>query len=339
MNAVLGTNATNRRRNVRIPTARHAGKQVVFHLKVEAARQVSRNGPTVRARRFYLRLEPADGFARLAHIRGGIAIGSLKVVRETKQDGQTKTLDCSHEHDIAKSSPAESMVQKGRHNIDANVQETQGNGKLAATLDKVRLHLNANTQGTTLSQVQYLWVEHGREPVASQDRKVVKDLKAVVPLTRRMVQRIVVEQHHGLGTKRVGVVLCVVRVRMVRPVLFLPEPLGTADKVCSQTKQVIDPGFLAASAMIGVMLNVHTNQGLGDTVDKRQLPRRSLRHPQVLQIKEEGYIANGTKVPTIRAKLATATDNLEDFRLDLTLKGRVKFVSETTTGKTTLRCQ
>jgi hypothetical protein len=142
-----------------------------------------------------------------------------------------------------------------------------------------------------------------------------------------MSQRIVIEEQHGLGTKTVGVLFGVVGVGVVRPMLLLPEPLGASNKVRSESEKVIHPCFLGRSTMIGIVLNIETNECLGHTINDCQPKGRTVQDPQILKKKEETNEEEGTKEVSRCAKLSSTTHNLKHFLLDFSLKGSIKLVS------------
>ena len=78
--------------------------------------------------------------------------------------------------------------------------------------------------------------------------------------------------------------------------------------------------------MIGIVLNIQTDEGLRDTVNNGKSPAGTLCHPKVLEEKEKGDVKDATRDPANGSKFATTTDNLEHFALDLPLKLRVKLV-------------
>ena len=144
--AVLFANGAHRRGNVRVPGRRHAGEQVVFHLKVEAAGQVARNGAPVRARRFHLRLEPAH-LAVLFRVTFGfvrrIAVGVFKIVRQRKERRQCERFGHAKEQNVADSAEANAVELQRPHHVHVNVQAAQRNGVLAATAHKGAFHFDA----------------------------------------------------------------------------------------------------------------------------------------------------------------------------------------------------
>jgi len=150
---------------------------MVFHLKVESARKATRDEATVRARSLHLRLEPTNGFHSFSallvlHMRR-VTVRMLKVVRKAKQNSQGEALRNTHEHDLTKRSPAPATDSVKRHEaIQKNVRHSQHCGNGRAAFDKVVVHANTNTLGSTLLQGQDLGVEHGRHPISSKDRNV-----------------------------------------------------------------------------------------------------------------------------------------------------------------------
>jgi hypothetical protein len=109
--------------------------------------------------------------------------------------------------------------------------------------------------------------------------------------------------------------------------LFHPEPLASSDKVGTQTKHVVDPGPPRSGAVVGIVLHVQSNKSLGYTVNNRQSVGGSTSHPQILKVKEKGNVRKGTEQVSSGSKLLSTSNNLEDFPLDLLLKGSTKLVA------------
>jgi hypothetical protein len=119
--------------------------------------------------------------------------------------------------------------------IDINVKDTKGNRVLATSPDIVGIHLETNTGSSTLLQVDNLRVKDGRKPVSSQDEHVKEGLEGMDPLTARVAERVIVEQHERLSSETIRVLFIVVGVGMVDPVLLHPEPLASTDKVSAKS--------------------------------------------------------------------------------------------------------
>jgi hypothetical protein len=109
--------------------------------------------------------------------------------------------------------------------------------------------------------------------------------------------------------------------------LFHPEPFASADKVGTQTKHVIDPGFSRRGAVVGIVLHVQSNKSLGHTVNNSQRVGGSTRHPQILKVKEKGNVRKGTAQVSSGPKLLSTSYNLEDFLLNLLFKGSIELVA------------
>lgn len=112
-----------------------------------------------------------------------------------------------------------------------------------------------------------------------------------------------------------------------RPMLFHPQPLASSNKIRSETQQVIDPYFPTCGTMIGIVLHIQTNQSHGNSINDRQRIRGSLKHPQELQVEEKRDTTNGTEKVSRSPKFLSTTDNFKDFRLELSFKLGIKFVS------------
>jgi hypothetical protein len=85
-------------------------------------------------------------------------------------------------------------MSKGSYHVHDNVQESHQDSILASTLDKVTVHVNVGTHGTTLTQIQNLRIKDRRQPISGQDGEIKDDLEAMEPTSGWMIQGIVVKQ-------------------------------------------------------------------------------------------------------------------------------------------------
>lgn len=193
LDSVLLANLANFGSNVGIPSRTHTGEQMVLHLKVEATSEGTRDETTVSAGSLNLGLEPTHRLASLFVRFSRVAVGIFKVVGQRKQDRKAKGLSCSHDHNLPKGSPWIS-VREGCHNVGVDVQETQRNGKLSATLDEVIIHLHTDRKSTTLLEVKNLRVENRRKPVSRQHGKEKESLETMQKRPGGVVQRIIIEK-------------------------------------------------------------------------------------------------------------------------------------------------
>jgi len=116
---------------------------------------------------------------------------------------------------------------------------------------------------------------------------------------------------------------------VMHPVSRLPQPLGAANEIGTQAKQIIDNGIiLGAGPVIGIVLHIQTNKRLQNVIENGQRPRGTVHHPTILQIEKESHIADGTKEPTGGTKFLTPMHNLENFVFDFLFEGCFKFVSD-----------
>ena len=81
--------------------------------------------------------------------------------------------------------------------------------------------------------------------------------------------------------------------------------------------------------MVGVVLHIQSNQSLGNSVDNSKSPGWSAGNPEVLKEEEKGNVERTAEMPSKGSKFSTTTNNLEHLTLDLSLKLRIKLVSET----------
>mmetsp|Transcript_16482 Transcript_16482/g.40255 ORF Transcript_16482/g.40255 Transcript_16482/m.40255 type:complete len:242 (-) Transcript_16482:221-946(-) len=175
-------------------------------------------------------------------------------------------------------------------------------------------------------QVQNLRIKDSGHPVSSKDKWKVKTLKAMDKGPLGVVGFIVVEQNHGFGTQGIGILGPVVGKGVVSPMLFHPQPLGSANEISTQSVHVVDPWSLGGSSVVGIVLDVQSNEGLRDSIDNGKSKGSRGGHPQVLQSKEKTHVENGSNVPSPGSKFTTTADNLEDFTLDFTFEFSVKLV-------------
>jgi hypothetical protein len=110
-------------------------------------------------------------------------------------------------------------------------------------------------------------------------------------------------------------------------VLFHPEPLASSNEVSTQTEQIVDPWPPRSGTVIGIVLHVQSNESLRHTVYNSQSVGGCTSHPQILEVKEKGNVRKGTEQVSSGSKLLSTSNNLEDFPLDLLLKGSIKLVA------------
>lgn len=78
--------------------------------------------------------------------------------------------------------------------------------------------------------------------------------------------------------------------------------------------------------MVGIMLHIQSDECLGYSINQRHCERSLRGDPQVLHVEEEGDVAHSSEVPSQRAKLTSAANNLKHFLFDLPLERRVELV-------------
>ena len=146
--------------------------------------------------------------------------------------------------------------------------------------------------------------------------------------TLLVTRRVIVPEEHGLGSVTIGVHLFVVGVGMVRPVLFHPQPLASSDEIGSESKSIVDPRFFGCGSVVAVVLNIQTDQRLGDTVNDGKCVGGNTGDPVVLESEKETNVKECTGKVSRGSELASTSNNLEDFLLDLTFEWGVPDVSE-----------
>mmetsp|Transcript_25821 Transcript_25821/g.60796 ORF Transcript_25821/g.60796 Transcript_25821/m.60796 type:complete len:261 (-) Transcript_25821:125-907(-) len=127
---------------------------------------------------------------------------------------------------------------------------------------------------------------------------------------------IIVPEKHWFGTVTVGIVLVVVGVRVMRPVLFHPQPFASSNEIRSESQKIVDPCLLRGGSVVRVVLNVQSDKGLGNTVDNGQAQSGGGGYPQILQGEKETDVKEGTSEITPCSELASTANNLKDFALD-----------------------
>jgi hypothetical protein len=258
---------------------------------------------------------------------GRITVHVLKVVREAKQDGQGQTGRNSHNQNVSDNVERKSLGLERRNDVAIDVKSTQGNGVLSALSDVRIVEIHSNGGGSTLFQREDFHVEDRRQPVTGQHKEVIKGLELVHEGTLLVAGRIIVPEQHGLGSVTVGVISMVIGVGMVRPVLFHPQPFAASDEIGSESKKLVDPGFLGGCSVVGVVLNIQTDKRLRDTVDHSHGIRGNAKYPVVLHSEKEADVKECTSKPSPSSELFSGFHNLENFLLDFTLEFGVPLVS------------
>lgn len=78
--------------------------------------------------------------------------------------------------------------------------------------------------------------------------------------------------------------------------------------------------------MVGIVLDIHANHRLGDSVGHSQQPRGSRGDPMVLQVEENGNVAKRTEEPSQSTEILASSHNLEDFSFDFAFKFGIELV-------------
>jgi len=80
--------------------------------------------------------------------------------------------------------------------------------------------------------------------------------------------------------------------------------------------------------VVGIVLDVQTDKGLGDAVTNRERDCCGRRHPKVLQAKEQSTVKHSTDVPSPSTEFFSTANNLEDFPFDFAFERGIKFVPD-----------
>ena len=75
--------------------------------------------------------------------------------------------------------------------------------------------------------------------------------------------------------------------------------------------------------MVGIVLNIQSDQSHGNSVDNRQ-GITSMLHPAILQIKEESNVTHRTKQVARSSEFFAASNNLKYLLLDFSLEGSAR---------------
>ena len=326
LDPMLFANLPHSRSDVGVVCRGHAGEQMMLDLEVETTGESTGNEATVRRGSFDLGLEPANGLATLPDAFGGIPIGSLKVVRQGKETGQGQTLGDAEDQNLSEGGPRPAGREEGADDVPVDVQKADGDGILAAALDEVVVHADADGLGPALLKVEDLDVEDGGKPVEGEEGEEEEGLGAVPEAAVGVVKRVVVEGHHGLGAEGVGILGGVVGVGVVGPVLLHPQPLAAADEVGAEAEEVVDPGLLGGGAVVGVVLDVEADAGLGHAEEYGEGPGGTDGDPEVLEGGHDSDVGEGPGEVAPRSKLPPPPHDLEHLPLDLALEGGVEHV-------------
>jgi len=229
---------------------------MMFYLKIQSPGQSTRNETTVRAGCFHLGLEPAHWLSGLLKVSRGIAVRIFEIVRESEQGSQSKTFGQSHQHNVTKGFPSQSVIHERGYDVAVNVQETEGDGELDTTMDKRIVHLNSNRLRAALLQIKNLWIKHRGKPVKAQDRQKVKGLELVCPGSSLVSQGIIVEKDQGFSAVTIRIVGSMIGVGMVGPMLFAPQPLASTNKVRTKSQDIVDKMIPGRSSVVGIVLHI-----------------------------------------------------------------------------------
>ena len=330
LDTVLGADLTHLGCNVWVPGTGHAGEQVVLHLEVEASGDGTGNESTVGRGSLHLGLEPAGSLVlSVASAVGRITVDVFKVVRKGKQDCQSQTGGGSHDHDVSKNGWVPSLLDEWGNTVGVNVKKTQGDGVLSALSDVRVVHADSNFLGSSLLKDENLRVEDGRKPVSGQDENVVKGLELVHERTLFVARWVIVPEDHRLGSVTIRILKVVVGEGVVSPVLFHPQPLASSDEIGSKSKKIVDPRLLRGSSVVGIVLDVQTDERLRDTIDDGHGVGGNASNPVVLHGEEETNVKESTGKVSGSSEFTSTSDNLEDFSLNFTLERSVPNVSVT----------
>jgi hypothetical protein len=90
---------------------------------------------------------------------------------------------------------------------------------------------------------------------------------------------------------------------------------------------MVDPWRSRCRTVVGIVLYIQSDEGLGDAIDDSHLVGGLRSHPEVLQTEKQRNVEESTGEPSKGSKLLSATNNLKDFFLDLKLERCFKLVT------------
>jgi hypothetical protein len=271
---------------------------VVFNLVIKTTGEIAGPSSTVRARRFDLQLVPAWQhfllltvtvvvLGRLGRRRplSWVAIRADEIVRQDEQARQQQGPRGAQDYTMGQSHD-EPMMVYGHTKVNGNVNDAEQYRMAPLSVQKARcLRLvevgDVNADDDILSHVPHVGVPNFGEPVECQDEEKVDGLESM-PSSGRLP---IVQSQEGPTGIGVGIVLCVVGVGMMGPMLLIPQPLRPTNAVSKPAQQLIDIRSIGRdAAVIGVVLHVQPDPGLGDAIRHGQRYRRPTPDPSILTV-------------------------------------------------------
>ena len=108
--------------------------------------------------------------------------------------------------------------------------------------------------------------------------------------------------------------------------LLHPNQFGPTNKINGIAQNLIDPRCSRRGSVIGIVLNVETNQGLRNPVENGQRKTGARGHPAILQIEKQGHVTDTTAPPSRRSVVPTGRNEFVHFPFDLAFKFGIKSV-------------
>ena len=156
------------------------------------------------------------------------------------------------------------------------------------------------------------------------------------PFTFGVANGIIIKGKHRLRAETVRIILRVIGVGVMSPVLCHPIPFVGANEIGTESKEVIDPGTFGGSSVVGIVLNIQSNECLCHTKDNGDghttlIPVAVVKEcggsgEFVLHEEEECNVGKGTEEVAGCSEFTSSANDFEHFGFDLPFEGCIKLV-------------
>ena len=138
---------------------------------------------------------------------------------------------------------------------------------------------------------------------------------------------IIIKEKHGLGIHSIRIQSVMIGECVMGPVLTHPIVFTSSNGICSESEQIIDPGSSGSRTVIGIVLDVESNQCLGDSECDCHFEGGGLGGPEVVEGEVEGDVEDCAGEVAVGSEFLSATDYFEYFFFDLAFEIRVEYVA------------